>query len=185
MSQFEFIFVLVSIVLGLALTRLLDGLSHVLQNRLRHQAIDLAHLAFSVTVVTLLVIVWWALFRWKNEFAWTFPEYLVIVIHMASFYALSAILYPERGADVPDFEAIRTGFYLVMATNGMLEMLNTYMLGSLLKPWYYLPVTLHLVALCVIGLIVKRRRADLLIGWWFVFVFVAWPFLARYTIEIG
>lgn len=35
MSQFEFIFVLVSIVLGLALTRLLDGLSRVLHNRVR------------------------------------------------------------------------------------------------------------------------------------------------------
>jgi len=182
MSQFEFIFVLVSIVLALALTRLLDGLSHVLQNKLRHQAIDLAHLGFSVAVVALLVIVWWALFRWKDELAWTFPVYLVIVVHMASFYALSAILYPGRETEVPDFQEIRTGFYVVMATNSLIEILHTYLLGSLLRPWYYLPVTIHLTALCFVGLIVKQRRVDLLISWWFVLVFALWPFMARYTI---
>lgn len=185
MSQFEFIFVLVSIVLGLALTRLLDGLSHVLQSKLRRQPIDLAHLGFSVAVVILLVIVWWALFRWKDELAWNFSKYLVIVVHMASFYALSAILYPERGAAVPNFETIRTGFYVVMATNSVLEMLHTYILGSLFTPWYYLPVTIHLTALCFVGLIVKRRRVDLFISWWFVVVFALWPLCARYTIESG
>jgi len=182
MTQFEFIFVLVSIVLALALTRLLDGLSHVLQNKLRHRTVDPAHLGFSVAVVLLLVIVWWALFRWKDELAWTFPKYLVIVIHMASFYALAAILYPEREADVPDFEDIRTGFYVVLTMNTLLEMLHTYTLGSLLTPWYYLPVTAHLAALCVVGLVLKQRRVDLLIGWWFVVVFVLWPFIARYSI---
>ena len=182
MSQFEFIFVLVSIVLALALTRLLDGLSHVLQNKLKNRAIDSAHLLFSVAVVVLLVIVWWALFRWRDEPAWTFSKYLVIVIHMASFYALSAILYPKPGIDIPDFAEIRTGFYVVLASNSLLEILHTFMLGSLFKPWYYLPITVLLAALCVVGLIVKRHRVDLLIGWWFVLVFLVWPFLARYTI---
>ena len=182
MSQFEFIFVPVSIVLALALTRLLDGLSHVLQNKLRHQRTDPVHLGFSIAVVVLLVIVWWALFRWENEIAWEFPEYLAIIIHMASFYALSAILYPGHETEVPDFEQIRTGFYIVLATNSLLEILHTYTLGSLFTPWYYLPVTGHLAVLCFVGLIVKQRRVDLLIGWWFVVVFLAWPFLARYSL---
>jgi len=182
MSQFEFIFVLVSIVLGLALTRLLDGLSRVLQNQVRRQGIDLVHLGFTFAVVVLLVIVWWALFRWENETAWNFPKYLAIVIHMASFYALAAILYPGRETDVPDFEEIRTGFYVVLATNSLFEILHTYMLGTLFTPWYYLPTTGHLAALCFLGMAVKRRRVDLVIGWWFVAVLVVWPFVARYTL---
>jgi hypothetical protein len=182
MSQFEFIFVLVSIVLGLALTRLLDGLSHVLQNKSRHQGIDLVHLGFSLAVVVLIVIIWWALFRWQHETAWNFPKYLVIVIHMASFYALAAVLYPGRDPDVPDFEEIRTGFYVVLAANSLLEILHTYMLQALFTPWYYLPLTGHLAALCFVGMIARRRRVDLLIGWWFVAVLTVWPFLARYAI---
>jgi hypothetical protein len=141
MSQFEFIFVLVSIVLGLALTRLLDGLSRVLQNKVRHRDVDLVHLGFSIAVVVLLLIVWWALFRWRDETGWSFPTYLVIVVHMASFYALSAILFPDRDSDVPDFEEIRTGLYVVLAANSLLEILHTYVLGKLFTPWYYLPVT--------------------------------------------
>lgn len=182
MSQFEFIFVLVSIVLALALTRLLDGLSQVLQRKLRHQKIDAVHLAFSLAVVILLVIVWWALFRWDSDSAWSYPKYLVIILHMASFYALSAILYPGREMEVPDFEQVRSSFYVVFATNTLLEILHTYMLGALFTPWYYLPITGLVAVVCVVGLIVQKRRADLLISWSVVAVFVLWPFAARYTL---
>ena len=182
MSQFEFIFVLVSIVLALALTRLLDGLSHVLQNRLRHQRIDAAHLGFSIAVVILLVIVWWALFRWDNDSAWSYPKYLVIILHMASFYALSTVLYPSRETGVHDFEEVRSSFYIVLPANTLLEILHTYMLGALFTPWYYLPITGLLAVLCFVGLIVQKHRVDLVIGWSVVVVFLAWPFVARYTL---
>jgi hypothetical protein len=182
MSQFEFIFVLVSIVLALSLTRLLDGLGQVIQNRSKHQGIDTVHLAFSIAVVILLVIVWWALFRWDNDSAWSYPRYLVIVLHMASFYALSIVLYPGREAGVPDFEQIRSSFYVVFAANTLLEILHTFLLGALFTPWYYLVITGCLAVLCIIGLVVQRRRADFLIGWSFVAVFGIWPFVARFTI---
>lgn len=182
MSQFEFIFVLVSIVLALALTRLLDGLSHVLQNRIKSQHIDTAHLAFSIAVVTLLAIVWWALFRWDNDNAWSYPKYLVIILHMASFYALSAILYPGREAGVPEFERIRSSFYVVFAANTLLEILHTYLLGALFTPRYYLLITASLLALCLFGLLAQRRHADIVISWTFVAVFAGWPFAARYTL---
>ena len=182
MSQFEFIFVLVSIVLALALTRLLDGMSHVLRNRLRNQNIDTVHLAFSVAVVVLLTIVWWALFRWDSDSAWSYPKYLVIVLHMASFYALSTILYPGREADLPDFEQIRSSFYVVFGANTLLEILHTYLLEALFTPWYYLLITGFLVVLCLVGLVAQRRQADFLIAWSFVAIFVVWPFVARYTL---
>ena len=182
MSQFEFIFVLVSIVLALALTRLLDGLGHVLQNRLGHRKVDMAHLGFSIAVIVLLVIVWWALFRWDSDSAWSYPKYLVIILHMASFYALAAILYPGHERSVPDFERIRPSFYAVLAANTLLEIAHTYMLGALFTPWYYLLITGILAALCFVGLLVRRRRADLLIGWSIVGVFLVWPFVARYTL---
>ena len=183
MSQFEFIFVLVSIVLALALTRLLDGLSHVLQARLRqHQRIDAAHLGFSIAVVVLLIIVWWALFRWGSDSAWNYPKYLVIILHMASFYALAAILYPGRESEVPAFQEIRSSFYVVFAANTLLEILHTYMLGALFQPWYYLPTTGLQAAMCLVGLLAQRRRVDLMIGWTVVAFFVVWPFAARFTL---
>ena len=182
MSQFEFIFVLVSIVLALALTRLLDGLSHVLQSKLRHQKIDAVHLIFSIAVLALLIIVWWALFRWDKTSAWNYPKYLVIILHMASFYALSAILYPVREKQVPSFAQIRSSFYIVLAINTLLEIWHTYMLGALFTPSYYLPITVFLAVLCVVGLILRRQRADLIIAWIFFAVFVVWPFVARYTL---
>ena len=182
MSQFEFNFVLVSIVIALALTRLLDGLSRVLQDHFKNKPIDMAHLGFSVAVLVLLVIVWWALFRWDKDSAWTYPKYLVITLHMASFYALSAVLYPGRETNVPNFEPIRSSFYVVFAANNLLEIWHTYLLGALFAPWYYLPVTGLLILLCIVGLLLRKRRVDFLISWTFVALYVLWPFLARYSI---
>jgi hypothetical protein len=74
------------------------------------------------------------------------------------------------------------GFYLVLAANSLLEILHTYMLGALFSPWYYLPFTGHLAVICFVGMIVRRRQIDLLIGWWFVAVLTIWPFLARFAV---
>ena len=62
MSRFEFIFVLISIVAGLALTRLLSGLTQSLKRSERE--IDIAHVLFSLGIVVLLFSIWWNSFRW-------------------------------------------------------------------------------------------------------------------------
>ncbi len=182
MSQFEYIFVLVSIVVGLALTRLLDGLSQSIQKRVKEGGLDLAHLGFSVAVITLLIVVWWGMFRYADQPTWTFPKFLTLTIYVASFYALVAILYPTHRSTVPDFKEFRTLFYVVMAANLALELLNTYMSGDLFSPWYYMISTGHVLALSVLGIFIKRQQFDVIFSWWFVTLNIGWAFMARFTI---
>jgi hypothetical protein len=182
MSQFEFIFIIASIVAGLALARLFDGLGQTLQRKLSGKPVDVVHFLFSIFVFYLLLIVWWALYRWESETEWNFAKFLEIIVYMASFYALASNLYPRKADHVPKFEEIRAGFYIILATNLLLEILDHYMWGALLSPWYYLPTTGHMVALCIVGIFAKRRIVDLAIASWLLVIILVWPFLARFTI---
>lgn len=92
MSRFEFIFVLISIVAGLALTRLLSGLTQSLQRS--ESKLDWAHVIFSLGVIVLLFSSWWNAFRWEDHETWTYLQYSLICIYMSTFYAMAAVLHP-------------------------------------------------------------------------------------------
>jgi len=63
MSRFEFVFVLISIIAGLALAQLLSGMSRRPRNS--NGQIDTAHVALSAATTLLLVVAWWTTFRWQ------------------------------------------------------------------------------------------------------------------------
>ena len=79
MSQFEFIFVLISIIAGLALAQLLSGMTRPPKSSTGR--VDSAHVAFSVAITVLLVTVWWSTFRWQSYEAWTVVEFLLLSIY--------------------------------------------------------------------------------------------------------
>ncbi len=76
MSQFEFIFVLISIIAGLALAQLLSGMTR--PPRGPTGKVDITHVAFSAGVTVLLITIWWSTFRWQTYEKWTVVEFLLL-----------------------------------------------------------------------------------------------------------
>jgi len=109
MSRFEFIFVLISIIAGLALAHLLSGLTR--SRRGPDGKIDIAYVAFSFATVVLLITVWWATFRWEDYENWTFIEFSLVCGYISLFYVMAVILYPSQSAVVPQFSDVCTQFY--------------------------------------------------------------------------
>ncbi len=180
MSQFDYIFVLASIIVGLALARLFDGLSQILQKR--RQDFDHVHLAFTIAVIVFLVLVWWTTYRFESKGAWNYAEFALVIVYMSSLYALAAILYPRHRTEVPNFTEIRTAVYSAIAWFFLVDNLIMYVRGDLFSPWYYLPTTSHLILLAGTGIAVRRRGFDAFYGWWFALVGIAWSFVVRFSI---
>ena len=99
MSQFEFIFVLISIIAGLALAQLLSGMTR--PPRESTGRIDIAHVAFSAGVTVLLITVWWSTFRWQTYETWTVIEFLLLCFYVSLFYVKAVILSPLRASELP------------------------------------------------------------------------------------
>ena len=176
MSRFEFIFVLISIVAGLALTRLLSGLTQSFRRSERE--LDIAHVLFSLGIVVLLFSIWWNSFRWEGREVWTYLEYSLLCVYMSMFYAMAAILHPLNSPVVPRFDEIRTPFYVVLILYTFVEVLIVYVRDGIVT-WDYLTLVIHLIVLAGIGLFLRNRRFDQLFAAWYLFTDFAFQFTAR------
>ena len=91
MSDFEFLSVLISIVIGFGLTHLLAGLGRVFHFR-RVNKVDAVHVAWTITVFFLLVLNWWVALLWRDFGEWTFAVFFTIILWTTSMYVLALAL---------------------------------------------------------------------------------------------
>ena len=96
MDAFSYLVVLVSIVVGLALTHLLAGLAGMVRAR-RRIAVYWPLAAQMALLFLLQVQMWWAFFGLRDVGRWSFPEFLVVLMQAVLVYLATAILVPEMG----------------------------------------------------------------------------------------
>lgn len=105
MGQFEYLSVLVSIVIGLAITQLLSGTARLIQ--LRHRV--RAHATTFCWMATLFVIdtqIWWAAFDRRGAVHWNFFAFLMFLAMPVLAFLASYLVLPELGdEDRPDLAA--------------------------------------------------------------------------------
>lgn len=180
MSQFEFIFVLISIIAGLALAQLLSGMTRPPKSSVGK--IDVTHVAFSAGTTVLLITVWWSTFRWQTYATWTVVEFLLLCFYISLFYVKAVILSPLRTAETPAFEQVRTKFYAVVAFYCIVEPVVIQVRDGELAPWYYVPMMVQFFILACLGIFLRNATFDRFYSLWFVAVNTAWIFLARFTV---
>jgi hypothetical protein len=177
MSRFEFIFVLISIVAGFALTQLLSGLTRTFRHTVRN--VDIAHVLFTLGTIALLHGVWWSSFRWEEHETWTFLEYSLIFVLMSMFYVMAEILHPRNSTAVPQFDEIRFPFYVVLIFYTSFEPMLVYVRDGNFS-WNYLPMIISIIALAALGLFLRNRRFDQIFAAWNLFINnIAFQFVDR------
>lgn len=99
MGAFEYLSVLISIVLALGMTRVLAGIGEMLQARSRRK-IYWVHLIWVLNLFLYLIVAWWIFYRWRNQQTWTFYLFLFVLISPTILYLASILLFPpESEAD--------------------------------------------------------------------------------------
>jgi hypothetical protein len=95
MHMFEYVIVLISIVIGLAVTHLMQGIAGLIQNPSRAR-IWWVHLVWVVYMIVSIVFWWWWEFNLQNIRTWTFPIYLFVIFYAFYLYLICAVLFPLR-----------------------------------------------------------------------------------------
>src|SRR5467141_5098277 len=96
MGAFEYLSVLISIILALGMTRVLAGVGEMLQARSRRR-IYWVHALWIVNLFLYLVVAWWIFYRWRNQQPWTFFLFLFVLISPTILYLASLLLFPREG----------------------------------------------------------------------------------------
>jgi hypothetical protein len=94
-SPFEYIIVLISIILGMGITQIVSGIAQIIQRW------DNVKVYWPHTILILLVFVihiqeWWVIYDMRNYKYWRFPIFLFIILYPVNLYILARILFPLR-----------------------------------------------------------------------------------------
>ena len=125
MKPFDYISVLLSIVLSLALAHILASAAHIIQHGLRRGS---ALLTFWIAIIAYMVVDFWlSVWHLHEQSAWSLPFILFLLIQVSLIYVAARIATPEGRPDEPidmvaHFEATR---------RRMFEVLGVYMMFGL------------------------------------------------------
>jgi hypothetical protein len=103
MTPFEYVSVLISIVLGLGITQIVSGLADIIHqwNRVK---LYWPHLMWIVFVFFLHIQEWWVLYDLRTLGEWKLPTFLFIILYPINLFILARILFPSAGSDPGDFK---------------------------------------------------------------------------------
>jgi hypothetical protein len=117
MEMFSYVMVLASVIAGLAITQLLQGVAGIVQHPSRHRAywVHLIWVAYAFEYVALW---WWYEYNFIKMGQWSFGLYLFVLLYAVVIYLMCAVLAPLDLRNFDDFEAYyysRRRWFLALA----------------------------------------------------------------------
>jgi hypothetical protein len=168
MRQFEYVMVLLSIVLGLGITHLLLGVGNLISRISGHGPsvrIDWIHLLWVFFIFWWLIGFWWWEFSWSAIENWGLALYLFLVLYTICLFLLCVVLFPPRTDDVADFGAyfmrVRPWFFSLLVLLTAVDISEAFLKGSeymsRLGAMYW-GLSVAQVLIGVIGIATTNRR---------------------------
>lgn len=133
-APYQHVVVVMSIVLGLALTQLLKGIAQLYRARSRVRPYWL-HSAWVGLLVVFGLLLWWTYWNYRDVREWTFFLFVLYLSPMIAFYFLTAIVIPDPSDTVTNLRdyyfASRVGFFGIFALYGVLASLTAMLVRGL------------------------------------------------------
>ena len=166
MDAFNYLSVLISIILALRMTRVLAGVGEMLQARTQHR-IYWVHVVWLVNLFLYLVVAWWIFYRWRNQQLWTFFLFVFVLISPTLLYLSSLLLFPreselERPVDYKaHYYANHRAFFIVLALFTEVDFVDSLLKGIPhfleLGPQYYISNSIYLIGLATAAITRNER----------------------------
>jgi hypothetical protein len=98
MDAFSYLSVMISLILGLAITQVLKGFRGLMQARTRLQGYWPAAV-WAILVVVIAAQSWWSMFDLRHHVDWTFLEFSAVLSQTIVIYLLAALALPDVFGD--------------------------------------------------------------------------------------
>lgn len=163
MSSFEFLSVLISVVVGLGIANVLTGVGRILHKH-REISVSITFGAWTLFIFNYMVIYWWTVvFGWQELQNWNLLLFMFVLTYGILLFLLAVILFPT---DVPRswdphsrFIEMRRWFFGIFVVLIFVEALDSYLKDHIdgFSTPYYLLLGLWLTG-AILGWITENRR---------------------------
>jgi len=161
LDSFNYLSVLLSIVIGLAITQVLQGLRVLMLSR-ETARLYAPSLIWTALVLLIATQMWWSSFGLRDHEEWTFALYGLILLQVALFYLASGLVLPDLRPDNIDLEADyfrnRRWFFGLLAVAAVVSLLKDVALEGTLPDTPNLVFHMLLTGSCI-GAIVSSNRS--------------------------
>ncbi len=182
MDQFEYIMVLVSIIVGLGIAHILLGIGGIIDRLSRKNdrlELSLAHAAWLAFCFLWLVMFWWWEYRFSTRVSdWTMGLYLFLICYAVALFLFQALLVPRTWDGVTSLKEYflerRAWFYSLLAFVTMLDLFDSYLKGGfeyILETGYFaMAFPVATIPVVIIGIRTANIRihnimATIFLGW--------------------
>ena len=161
--------VVVSIIVGLCITTLLNGFARFVQHP-RRAKVSLLHLGWAFSLLLAVIHFWWWEFRLSLVPQLTFPIYFFVTVYAILFYSLCTLLFPSDLLDYSGYEdyflSRRKWFFGLLAATFVADVIDTSLKGSTYLHSFGIEYPIRIVAsliLCFIATFTRNRRIQLVL----------------------
>ena len=163
MTEFEYLSVLISIVVGLGISHLLAGAARLIRRR-REVRLYLPTVLWMGALFVTFIQIWWAIFERRDVEAWTFPGFILVLAVPVLVYLLSYLLVPGEAPDgTLDLKATyfenRRWFFGLLALVPLTSLAQELVLRGAIESGANPIFLLSFLGLALVGLI---NRSDLI-----------------------
>jgi len=172
--------VLIGVVLGLGLTRILSGLSRLIEHPKRNP-IFATHLLWVAAILLSMIHFWWWEFALIQLGGWRFEIFVFLLGYAFLWYVLACLLFPTDLADHGTYEEYflsrRGWFFGLLAATFVADFVDTAIKGwsyfRQLGPEY--PVRLIAgIVLCLVAACSGNRRFQFLFALCYLLYDISW-----------
>jgi hypothetical protein len=138
MSQFEYVMVLISIIIGIAVAHLLLGVGGIIDRftaRKERLELSVAYLAWLIATFGWLILFWWWQFRLTELVVeWTVQLYFFLVLYAVTLFLICVVLVPRSWDGVNSlkdyFLERRVWFYGLCIIGSAIDLVDAYLKGG-------------------------------------------------------
>ena len=189
MDMFNYVMVLASVIIGLGITHLLQGIAGIVQHPGRDKTYWI-HLAWVAATFLRAIFWWWYEFPLSKTAQWTFSLYFFVLFYAFLIYLWCALLFPRDLAGYDGFKEYfysRKGWFFGLGLAGIaIDVIDTLLKGidhfRSLGPVY--PIAM--ASLAILFLIATRTRNERFHGGFAlfaIFYLVAYPLTNLATVQ--
>jgi hypothetical protein len=161
MDSFSYLSVLLSVIIGLAITQVLQGLRALMLARASAR-LYAPSLIWAGLVLLIAVQMWWSSFGLRDQENWTFGLYGLILLQTALFYLAAGLVLPDLSPERIDLEADyyrnRGWFFGLLAGAAAASILKDVALEGTLPEPANLAFHAWLIGSCVVAILSGNRR---------------------------
>ena len=160
-SPFEYVAVLISIILGLGITQILTGIADLFH---KSEKVKLywPHTLWMLLVLFLHVQEWWVMYELKDFTQWRLPTFLFIMLYPINLFLLARMLFPTSlKGKVIDLKVFYLKKYrklfILFILLGVLSVLYNVLILNL----SILTQSIQgLIILCFVGITIKENQQE-------------------------